>query len=357
MDKLTNDPSDIESAGLTAAINSLSLGFIFFDAGKSLITKNDTVGQIFGTSVDSFNDVAKLIPAAAIASVCDRSIASKMPVELKNIKFGDKYLRIMTQPIFENSNRAGGLIGFVLLIEDTTHARIAEKTKDEFFTMASHELRTPLTVIRGNISMIRRHFAAEMAGNKDLAKMVDDTYRASVGLIRMVNDFLNIATLDQKGMLFKKEKVDIPALTAEIVAELSPLAKMKDLFLDFLAPKGTVQKVSADKEKTKEILFNIISNAINYTDSGGITVSIAPVDGKIEVLVEDTGSGIPTESQLRLFERFQHSKEEVMVRDTTKGTGLGLYISRLLAEGMGGELNLVRSKEGVGSVFSFVLPA
>jgi signal transduction histidine kinase len=100
----------------------------------------------------------------------------------------------------------------------------------------------------------------------------------------------------------------------------------------------------------------MVGNAANYTKEGGITVETQKVDGFVKVLVIDTGVGISELNQQRLFKKFQQAQAEVLTRDLTKSTGLGLYISKLIVEGLGGEIKLEHSEVGKGSTFSFSIP-
>ena len=348
-----------ERARLMAAIDGLSLGFIFFDVNKKVVVANRAIEQILAVSgtnltLDSIAD--RLGDTIDLDESCNRCLRTKSRVDLKDVEFEGKYLRVLVEPILAPVDMREALIGFIILIEDVTHQKILERTRDEFFAVASHELRTPLTVIRGNMAMLLKLFGRELSKNAEMKKMVESTHNASVGAIRMVNDFLNMASLEQGGLTFEKHKIDLKGLVTEILGELRPFAETKGLYLKFTDTAGAVTDGMGDRNHSKQVLFNIISNAINYTDKGGVTVDIRSHRSFVEVVVSDTGIGISLEARAKLFQKFQHSKEEAMVRDTTKGTGLGLYVSRLLAQGMGGELNLIESEVNKGSKFSFALP-
>lgn len=348
-----------ERARLLSAINSLSLGFAFFDAKKNLIVENRAIEQVFGRAegkprlavmAEKFGGGAGLFEAA------ERCLKTNAPVELKELELDGQFFNLTIEPVRAVAESAELLIGFGLLAENVTHAKILDKTRDEFFAVASHELRTPLTVIRGNMAMAKTMFSPELEKNRELKKMIDETHTASIGLIKMVNDFLNMASLEQQRMSFNKERFDMGELVASVVAELEPIARMKNLYLKFVNSEDRIPQALADRERAKQVIFNLISNAINYTDTGGVKVFVGVAQSSIQVSVIDTGQGISPEGQQKLFQKFQRSREEILVKDTTKGTGLGLYISRLLAKGMGGELALVRSAPGEGSAFSFTLP-
>jgi len=114
--------------------------------------------------------------------------------------------------------------------------------------------------------------------------------------------------------------------------------------------------VYADSDRVKEVLINLISNGLKFTNSGTVTVSLDHKDGFISTYIADTGRGIPLPQQNLLFHKFQQAGESLYTRDTTKGTGLGLYISKLIIENLGGKIWLEKSSP-TGSIFCFILPA
>jgi signal transduction histidine kinase len=119
---------------------------------------------------------------------------------------------------------------------------------------------------------------------------------------------------------------------------------------------GSLPEVNADKNKVKQIIYNLVGNAVKFTDKGGITVSAKVVGKFLELSVSDSGKGMSPKNQQILFHKFQQASSSILTRDTTRGTGMGLYISKLLTEKMGGKIELAHSEEGKGSTFVFTLP-
>ena len=189
----------------------------------------------------------------------------------------------------------------------------------------------------------------------ELKAMIDDIHESSIRLINIVNDFLNVSRLEQGKMDFDKKEFKIDELISEVIAEYKTTGSQKNLsieYIDTLLPPP----VMADSDKTRQILTNLIGNALKFTNEGGIKIATM-VSGKfVNVSVSDTGRGIPLKQQGLLFRRFQQAGENLFTRDTVGGTGLGLYISRLMIEGMGGKIWVEKSEEGKGSTFSFSLP-
>jgi len=128
------------------------------------------------------------------------------------------------------------------------------------------------------------------------------------------------------------------------------------LSLKFEQSKDAIVTIIADKDKTKQILINLVGNAIKYTGKGGVIVTAINDGPFVKVLVADSGVGISLENQALLFRKFQQAGDSIYTRTVSKGTGLGLYISKLIAEGMGGKVKIEKSEVGKGTIFSFSLP-
>jgi signal transduction histidine kinase len=350
-----------EQVKLQASINSLSVGYIMVDRDRNIAVINHTAKQAFCAlessplaTIDSctLGHIADQLKSAVdLRALIDQCFAQKKPVFAREVSFKNRYLKIFITPIITI-----GVIGAVVLIDDITEAKLLERSKDEFFSIASHELRTPLTAIRGNTSMIKE-FYTEKLTDPELKDMVEDIHESSIRLIGIVNDFLDMSRLEQGKMEFKKESVNIVDLIKSVVSEYQVTGTQKHVVLNFLEPTPPVNPMAfTDKNKTKQVVINLIGNALKFTEHGAITIRLQLLPGNIKVLVSDTGRGISVANQNLLFRKFQQANTSLLTRDTTKGTGLGLYISRLLIEGLKGTIKLEGSVEGKGTTFSFTLP-
>jgi signal transduction histidine kinase len=189
-----------------------------------------------------------------------------------------------------------------------------------------------------------------------MKEMLTDTHDASIRLIEIVNDFLNVSRLEQERMEFKKERFDVNVIVTKVVEELRSLNSEGKVELVVSTKTDHLPFVYADEQKTKEVLINLIGNALKFTEKGTIETSCV-VDGSfMRICVKDTGRGVGPQYRSLLFRKFQQAGESLLTRDTTKGTGLGLYISGLMTKGMGGKVWLEHSEVGVGSEFCFTLP-
>ena len=157
-------------------------------------------------------------------------------------------------------------------------------------------------------------------------------------------------------MEFKKEDVDLKALVHKILENFEAELKEKNINtkVDIL-PKNPIGV--ADSKRIEEIIINLLGNSIKFTEFGTITVSVLREEDSLRLRVSDTGSGIPIQNQALLFRKFQQAGGSIYTRDSTRGTGLGLYISKLMIEAMGGKIFLEYSEEGKGTTFSFTIPA
>lgn len=267
---------------------------------------------------------------------------------------GNRILRSFRSPLYEPGSKPLKLLGVINVLQDITEAKAAERSRDEFFSIASHELRTPLTAIRGNTSMIQDYFADQLK-DPSLKEMIGDIHDSSVRLITIVNDFLNTSRLEQGKIDFKIEPVDPADLVHEVIKELQ--AGDTGAKVPFESNLKTVPDVLADHDRLKEVLINLVGNAVKFTDAGSITIGLA-LDGKnVKLSVTDTGKGIPVGSQGLLFHKFQQASNNILTRDATRSTGLGLYISKLLMTGMGGEIFLEKSAAGKGATFTVLIPS
>lgn len=346
-----------EKARLLASINAFPSGFILTDINKTILITNSKLNEIFGVTrkewfLDDINDF--LSESTNFYANFERCLRDKTPILLKEIDYGRKFLEIYLSPIFL-SPISNDIIGGIVLIRDITEQKIIERSKEEFFSIASHELRTPLTAIRGNVDLIRKHFSSRLNDN-NFNEMIDDIHSSSDRLIALVNEFLNMSKLEQGKLHFERENFNICSVIDNVILELTTNAAAKNLELKFLDTGAGDPSVVGDHNRTKEILINLISNAITYTEHGSVTVSIEQSDHHLNIKVTDSGKGISLQNQNLLFRKFQQANVTLYTRDASQSTGLGLYISKLMCEAMGGVIYLEKSEVGVGSTFVFTLP-
>jgi two-component system phosphate regulon sensor histidine kinase PhoR len=232
----------------------------------------------------------------------------------------------------------------VVTVHDLTETKRLEKVKRDFVLNVSHELRTPLTAIKGFVDTLEGE-----AGNSHYLGIIK---RNTDRLIKIVEDLLLLAELEEKGIVIQAERVDLRTLAEDIIKIFELRANEKGLTLELKAEPG-LPLISADPFALEQMLINLIDNALKYTENGGVRVSLQKRDKDIWLEVEDTGIGIPAEHLDRIFERFY-----VVDKSRSKklgGTGLGLAIVKHIVLAHQGRIG-VRSEPGKGTTFSIILP-
>jgi PAS domain S-box-containing protein len=354
-------------AQLMATIKSLPFSFAVINQDDNIVISNTQLVKIvteikpgaFAGSEGVFGLISKHFESAInIGEVLRQVRSDKLPIE-KNIELGPEFYRMLFVPIPDLvAGDINKMLGIAMIIEDTTESKALQRSRDEFFSIASHELRTPLTMIRGNTKMILDMYKEQLK-DPELNQMLNDVYSSSVSLINIVNEFLDMSRLEQSKIDFNNSTFDAMETIRRLVRDQS-LDPVKQAAVKLIVePDGPAAvNVHADPDRFAQIISNLLDNAIKYTDKGSVTIKVQPALGSfIKISVIDTGKGIPIKSQHLLFHKFQQATDNILTRDHTSSTGLGLYISRLLANGMNGNLYLEYSDEGKGSVFCLEIPS
>jgi signal transduction histidine kinase/CheY-like chemotaxis protein len=225
----------------------------------------------------------------------------------------------------------------------------ASKFKDQFLSTMSHELRTPLNAVLGFSELLTEERYGPL--NERQQRYVKHIHTGGKHLLALINDILDLSKIEAGRLQLAIENVPVPMSLAEVVDTMRPLADKKAQTLLRQAPSGL--SVRADPTRFKQVLMNLVGNAIKFTPDGGeIRLSAHRVDEAVRVEVRDSGPGIPVEEQQHIFEAFYRLGE---ADKKTEGTGLGLAITRRLVELHGGNLGL-ESQPGSGSCFYFTLP-
>ncbi|HEY9167787.1 MAG TPA: ATP-binding protein [Candidatus Kryptonia bacterium] len=219
----------------------------------------------------------------------------------------------------------------------------------QFSIDASHELRTPLTIMRGEIELALRGSRTTASYKKTLASLLDEVIRMS----EIIEGLILLAKADTGVAKLEKKPTRLDQLVTEIKSDMEILADQKKVAISI--SKLEELTVSGDEVKLRQLMLNLIDNAIKYTPSGGrVTLSLQAVDGCADFVVEDSGVGIASEDLAKIFDRFY--RVDKSRSRLPAGLGLGLSIAKWVAEAHGGHIT-VESKSGVGSKFSVFIPA
>jgi len=336
------------------------------DVGGEFLTVTGSVERAaqFLERIRSADD-GPIEPVAEPDDRRDRSLverAAKLERELEERKVLEARLReaLVARKVIEEELQRASVERERLLQrerEARAEAEAANRAKAEFLSVMSHELRTPLNAIGGHVQLIELelHGPVTAAQRDALARIA----RSQHHLLMLVNDVLNLARLEAGQMDFVAEELELSAVVKEVVGGFEPLMRRGELTYELkLPPANTPPLIAAvDGEKVRQILLNLLTNAVKFTRPGGrLTISVAESVAKHDALVvtvHDTGLGIAAVRLRRVFEPFgQEPQGTVRHLD---GTGLSLAICRDLARGMGGELT-AESAPGEGSTFTLELP-
>ncbi len=228
----------------------------------------------------------------------------------------------------------------------------ANQAKTEFLSAMSHELRTPMNAILGFAQLLDSNKKTPL--NRSQQKAVNQILNSGEHLLQLINQVLDLSKIEAGQESLALDDVPLTPLLAECARLIEPIAENQGITLQFLgAPDGDT--VRGDPLRLRQIFMNLLSNAVKYNrDNGNIRVQVSVIeDGRVRVDVTDTGVGIPNDAREEIFRPFSRLYHDEI---TAEGTGIGLTISKSFVERMNGTIE-VESTEGVGSVFSVLLPA
>jgi PAS domain S-box-containing protein len=229
-------------------------------------------------------------------------------------------------------------------------AQDASRLKDEFLATLSHELRTPLNAILGYTRMIRSGLVAE----DKMQRALDTIDRNATSLTEIIEDVLDVSRIISGKLRLNVRSVDLPSLIREGLDTVRPAAELRGIRIESILDSGDAP-VFGDPERVQQVLWNLTSNAVKFTERGGrVQVRLERVNSHVELVVSDTGIGIAPEFLPHVFERFRQA-DAGMTREHG-GLGLGLAITRHLVEMHGGTIEVSSGGRGMGSTFTVRLP-
>ena len=236
-------------------------------------------------------------------------------------------------------------------------AESASKSKSAFLANMSHEIRTPLTAILGFTDLLREDGDIAVAPEQRI-RSIDTIKNAGQHLLTVINDILDLSKIEADKMTVERIDTPLAGVLHEVESLMRPRATGKRLALSVTLATPVPEHILSDPTRLRQILMNLVGNAVKFTESGGVTITAGAteLDGRPRLVIdiEDTGAGLTTEQAGRLFQAFGQA-DETMTRKFG-GTGLGLTICRRLSALMGGDTKLLRTEPGKGSCFRLELP-
>ncbi len=319
-----------------------------------LKVKNKIIGLIIigkKESGDMYNEedfkVLKIIGAQS-AIALDNSLLYK-----KTKTFNQKMAREVkraTRALNVNNKRLQMMADKMAVAND--RLRKLDNAKSEFISIASHQLRTPLTAIKGFVSLLLEGSYGEIS--KEVQEVLNKVYLSNERLIELVEDLLNISRIESGRIEYKFEKVKLENICQEIIDSFVVRAKEKHLKIELKLPKKSLPEILTDKKKIREVISNLVDNALKYTPKGWVKISLLQVEDKVQIRVSDTGIGIPVEEIPHLFAKFSRGKG--ISRINTGGTGLGLYVGKKIIESLHGRIWVESKGVNLGSTFIVEIP-
>ncbi|MCI6653489.1 MAG: ATP-binding protein [Ruminococcus sp.] len=314
--------------------NNMKEGLLIVDLQGKILSHNKSAEKLLGVESPRGEYLEDL--GVDNSFLKDISLAIHGTHMSEVIPFGDRYLSVYCNPVVLEDKVKGA----VAVILDVTEKHQREVLRREFSANVSHELKTPLTAILASAEILRN----ENTPKETVTHFAGNITKEANRLITLVNDIIKLSKLDDKSIVMETKEVDLFKIAKDVEDTLDPIASSNNVTLKLYGEKTMLKGVPTI---LSEIVYNLVDNAVKYNRAGGsVTVTVAPVDGKATLIVEDTGIGISKEDKSRVFERFyrvdkSHSKE-------IGGTGLGLSIVKHGVEYHKGTLS-VESELGKGT--------
>ena len=322
----------------TAITENMREGFLLVDCKMHVLSSNHSALEVLGRR--------ELKPGCLLYDAeCRQEIFDAVDTALSGshaellLTIDETSWQVLANPVVAS----GQVAGAVVLFMDVTEREQRERLRREFSANVSHELKTPLTSISGFAELMKEGLVPP----EKIPEFSGDIYKESLRLIGLVNDIIQLSRLDENSTQFQRAPVDLYDLCAQSLERLSPVAARQSVTL---ALTGEHAEIEGVEQLLKEMIYNLLDNAIKYNVPGGsVTASVRKSAGRTILSVADTGIGIPYAHQPRVFERFyrvdkSHSKE-------VGGTGLGLSIVRHAAQYHGARLEL-KSQPGKGTTIT-----
>lgn len=375
---------EIEKRKLSSMVESMGDGVLMVDSKFQVLVANPAIKKIVKfdseRQINIFDFVDALGGKFDIRGRLEEAVAKNKPYISEKVNIDSSFFEIGVYPVTHTLVKGGlQVLGAVVVFHDITRDIELEKVREEFTSMVVHELRSPLDGIKKIVEFI----LSESIDSKSeqFLEYMNMVHQSSASMLELVNDILDLSKLQAGKFTIEKENSSIKDVIENRIAFYKVSASTRKLVIDMNLNSDLPENSSFDPKAIKQILNNLLSNALKFTSQGGIiTVSAfvfgpgsnLPIPDKSKVpvfpepkdikakekslcvVVSDTGIGIPVGAMDDLFKNYQQAKLSPVVKDV-KGTGLGLAIAKGVAEAHGGTVGAV-SKEGVGSSFFFTIP-
>lgn len=338
----------IERNKIDYILDNMTEGFVLFDKNKNVFAINKMAKKILnydknhlGENILYYTQNIKLLEN--IDKVLYTNQKNIFDIKTEDNKTYSIHISKIQKAVFEKNN--GGII---MLMIDVTAERESEKLKQEFFSNVSHELKTPITSIQGYAELLYNDFAASKEQEKEFLKIIQ---KESSNITNLINNILTISKLENKEIEINKSDINIKTIVDEIINSTKPMCIEQNINI---INKCENIIMLADYKKIHQLFNNLIVNAIKYNKNNGyVEINCFEDEKNINIIIKDSGIGIPLVDRNRIFERFY--RVEKGRSKALGGTGLGLSIVKHIIKYYNGKIK-VKSTEGFGSEFIIKIP-
>lgn len=340
-----------EHSKLSDLVESMADGVLMFDVDKRIILFNPVLQKMTGITdhIPTLTEFSGLFEKIDLESKIDGVLKQGKAEAIKDISFLKLDYEISVTPVRDyKKNIAGGAVIF----HDITRLKELDRMKTDFVSVAAHQLRTPLGGVRWNLeSMLEGDFGPIPEVIKsNLVQIHEAIMRTTL----LINDLLNVSRIDQGEVKGQPEVIDVVALIKEMIEEAKVVAQQKKVIVNLELKDDKPFQLYIDPKHFRLIIENFLSNAITYNKMNGlVTITLLRREGQIQIIIEDTGVGIPLKDQVKLFSKFFRAANAIATK--TEGSGLGLFVAKSYVEMWGGKIGFV-SEEGKGTIFTVTLP-
>lgn len=342
-----------EQSRIASLVESLSNGVIMFDLDQRVTMSNPMAQKMTGLPREGFylSEFTKLFEEAVLDEKISQVLQKGQDSQIAGAILSRFTYELFITPVLDHEKK---VIGGAIILHDITHLKEIDKMKTEFVSVASHQLRTPLTAIKLFIEMLSDEDAGKL--NAKQKEYMSDVRKSTERMITLVNDLLNVSRLETGRLKIEPQPTQLEDFIQSVIDEGKYLAKEIKCQIVFKKPAAKLPKIPVDQTLMTQVIRNLIANAARYSPDSRckIVIELKHKQSEILISVKDNGIGIPKDKQSRIFEKF--FRADNAQKTVADGSGLGLYVAKMIVEESGGKIWFESPGVGKGATFYVSLP-